>query len=99
MCAPGSARRGSRPPGRIKWAGIVLLIVGAIVFWTTTPDRRAGKDDDPTMVWTFRLALPVAAVFAIRHTLKAKPPERLVEKLRGHRREPRLDVSALRRRR
>ena len=48
------------------------------------------------MVWTFRIALPVAAAFAIRHTLKAKPPERLAEKLRGIAREPRLDVSALR---
>ncbi len=67
----------------LKWAGIVLLIVGAAVFWTTTPDRRAGKDNDPAMVWTFRIALPVAAAFAIRHTLKAAPPERLAGKLRG----------------
>jgi hypothetical protein len=67
----------------LKWAGIVLLIVGAIVFWTTTPDRRAGQDNDPTMVWTFRVTLPIAAAFAIRHTLRAKAPERLAPHLRG----------------
>jgi ribosomal protein S27AE len=66
----------------LKWIGIALLILFAVVFWTTTPDRRAGKDNDPAMVWTFRIGFPVAAAFAIRHTLKAKQPERLAEKLR-----------------
>lgn len=66
----------------IKWAGIALLIVGAVVFWMTTPGASGGKDDDPVMVWTFRLTLPIAAALAIRHTLRARPPERLAEKLR-----------------
>ena len=65
----------------LKWVGIGLLVLGAIVFWTTTPGR--GRDDDAVMVWTFRIGLPVAAAFAVRHTLKAKPPERLAEQLRG----------------
>jgi hypothetical protein len=76
-----------RPPHRrvttarpLKWIGTGLLVLGAVVFWATTPGR--GRDD-AAMVWTFRIGLPVAAAFAIRHTLKAKPPERLAEKLRG----------------
>lgn len=64
----------------LKWIGIALLVVGAIVFWTTPP---GGRDDDAAMVWTFRIGLPVAAAFAIRHTLRARPPERLAGKLRG----------------
>ena len=67
----------------LEWLGIAFLLLGAVVFWTTTPDHRAGKDNDPAMVWTFRIALPVAAAFAIRHTQQAKPPERLAEQLRG----------------
>lgn len=67
----------------LKWIGIGLLVVGSIVFWTTAPDARGGSDADPVMVWTFRIGLPVAAVFAIRHTAMTKRPERLAERLRG----------------
>ena len=66
----------------LKWVGIVLLLLFTVVFWTVTPGRTGGKDDDPAMIWTFRFGFPVAAAFAIRHTLRAKPPERLAEKLR-----------------
>jgi hypothetical protein len=78
---------GTNPHSRVstakplKWIGIALLVLFAGVFWTTTPGP--GRDTDPAMVWTFRIGFPVAAVFAIRHTLKAKPPERLADKLRG----------------
>ena len=51
--------------------------------WSAPATSAKAGDDNPIMIWTFRIGLPVAAGFAIRHTLKAKPPERLKERLQG----------------
>ena len=76
---------GSNPHARVttrpalKWAGVVLLALFSLVMWAPAVDRDI---EEPAFRWALRLGFPAATIVAAIASTRAKPPERLAEKLR-----------------
>ena len=63
----------------LKWSGTVILILGSVSMWAVS---ATDIPEDPAILWIMRIGLPVAAVFALRATLRSPPDVQLKDLLR-----------------